>query len=103
MPAAIGTKNNIGTRVERREKPSDLRIPYQIADTVSDTLVFTCKFMFRELVLRPGALGRRSPRAPRPFPLSPALDRAQGCPAPPAVSFIHTYVFNCELSLVPRH
>jgi hypothetical protein len=27
MPAAIGTKNNIGTRVERREKPSDLRIP----------------------------------------------------------------------------
>ena len=28
MSAAIGTKNNIGTRVERREKPSDLWIPY---------------------------------------------------------------------------
>ena len=28
MSAAIGTKNNIGTRVERREKPSDSLTPY---------------------------------------------------------------------------
>jgi hypothetical protein len=29
MSAAIGTKNKMRTRVERREKPSDLWIPYQ--------------------------------------------------------------------------
>jgi hypothetical protein len=28
MSAAIGTKNKMRTRVERREKPSDLWIPY---------------------------------------------------------------------------
>jgi hypothetical protein len=28
MRRTAGIKNNIGTRVERREKPSDLRIPY---------------------------------------------------------------------------
>ena len=29
MSAAIGTKNKMRTRVERREKPSDLLIPYK--------------------------------------------------------------------------